>query len=261
VAEAFRSLRANLEFSSVDKPVRRLLVTSPSPGDGKTTVAANLAAIMAQGGRRVVLLDADLRRPKVHRFLGVPNRLGLSDLFRGAVPLHMVLQTSDRAKDVTIVTSGSLPPNPTELLGSGRMDRILEELGARGDLVVIDSPPSLVADVQVLAAKVDGVVIVIQPGHTHAEEARATLEALQRSGTRVIGVIFNRIPLNRFYYYGGYRYQSPYYNSGYQSYTQPEKDLGVRQPSGKGLLSGLRPFSGNGGVHEVEDSDKEPKVK
>jgi capsular exopolysaccharide synthesis family protein len=246
VAEAFRSLRTNLEFSSVDKPLRRLLVTSASPNDGKTTIAANLAAIMAQGGKRVILLDADMRKPQVHRFLGVSNRVGLSDVFRGSIPMSMVLQTSDRAKDVTVVTSGSLPPNPTELLASSRMDQILDELGERGDIMVIDGPPSLVADVQVLASKVDGVVIVVQPGHTHADEAVATLEQLARTGAHVVGVVFNRIPRDRFYYYGGYRYYSPYHNNGYSYYSSRETahrdDL---QDEQRRVPSGLRFFSGD----------------
>lgn len=221
VAEAFRSLRTNLEFSSVEKPLRRLLVTSPSPNDGKTTIAANLAAIMAQGGKRVILMDGDMRKPQVHRFLGVSNRVGLSDVFRGSIPVSMLLQTSDRARDVMVVTSGSLPPNPTELLASSRMDQILRELEERCDIVVIDAPPSLVADVQVLASKADGVVVVIQPGRTHLDEARATIEQLTRAGAHTIGVIFNRIPRDRFYY-SGYRYYSPYHNNGYSYYTSEE---------------------------------------
>ncbi len=256
VAEAFRSLRTNLEFSSVDKPLRRLLVTSPSPNDGKTTIAANLAAIMAQGGKRVILLDADMRKPQVHRFLGVSNRVGLSDIFRGSIPVSMILQTSDRAKDVTVVTSGSLPPNPTELLASSRMDQILQELGERGDMMVIDGPPSLVADVQVLASKVDGVVLVVQPGHTHVDEARATLEQLARTGAHVIGVIFNRIPRDRFYYYGGYRYYSPYHNNGYSYYSS--REVASRDDAQEELKpSGLRFFS----THREDKSGQRPSVQ
>lgn len=255
VAEAFRSLRTNLEFSSVDKPLRRLLVTSPSPNDGKTTIAANLSAIMAQGGKRVILLDADMRKPQVHRFLGVSNRVGLSDIFRGSIPISMTLQTSDRAKDVTVVTSGSLPPNPTELLASDRMDQILHELGERGDMVVIDGPPSLVADVQVLASKVDGVVMVIQPGHTHADEARATLEQLARTGVRVLGVIFNRIPRDRFYYYGGYRYYSPYHNNGYNYYASRESaERDEVQPEAQTAGPGFKLFSRTEG-----DQNRQPR--
>lgn len=213
VSESFRSLRTNLEFSSVDKTLRTILVTGAEAGDGKTTVAANLAAIFAQGGKRVLLLDADLRRPRIHRFLGIQNRLGLTDLFRDGLDVDAVTyQWSDaNAKTISVITSGSLPPNPAELLGSHRMDNILSELSSRADVVIIDSPPSLVADAQLLAAKVDCVLLVVQPGKTHAGAARATREQLDRAGAHIVGVVFNRIPRSHGHYYGGYRYYSPYY--------------------------------------------------
>ncbi len=230
VAEAFRSLRTNLEFSSVDKPIRKLLITSSNPNEGKTTIAVNLAAIMAQGGKSVVLMDADLRKPQVHQFLGLPNRFGLSDLFRTTVPADVVSQKFEGLEGVAVITSGSLPPNPTELLASARMDQIFKELGEISKMIIVDSPPSLVADIQVLAAKVDGVVLVIQPGHTQAQDARATMEQLNRAGARVVGAIFNRIPRDRPYYYGGYRHYSPYYNGGYHYYAD-HHDHNGRKPA------------------------------
>ena len=179
VSESFRSLRTNLEFSSVDKPLRTILVTGAEAGDGKTTISTNLAAIFAQGGKRVLLLDADLRRPRLHRFLGIQNRLGLTDLFRDGLDVEAVTyQWSDsNSKTMSVITSGSLPPNPAELLGSHKMDSILAELSSRADVVIIDSPPSLVADAQLLAAKVDCVLLVVQPGKTHTGAARATRRA------------------------------------------------------------------------------------
>jgi capsular exopolysaccharide synthesis family protein len=213
VSESFRSLRTNLEFSSVDKTLRIILVTGAEAGDGKTTIAANLAAIFAQGGKRVLLLDADLRRPRIHRFLGIQNRLGLTDLFRDGLDVDAVAyQWSDaNSKTISVITSGSLPPNPAELLGSHKMDNILSELSNRADVVIIDSPPSLVVDAQLLAAKVDCVLLVVQPGKTHSGAARATCEQLNRAGAHIVGVVFNRIPRSHGHYYGGYRYYSPYY--------------------------------------------------
>jgi capsular exopolysaccharide synthesis family protein len=239
VAEAFRSLRTNLEFSSVDKPLRSLMITSASPNEGKTTIAVNLAAIVAQGGKRVVLVDADLRKPQVHRFLDLENRTGLTDLFRGEIPLKPVSQRIEGLPNVLVITSGSLPPNPTELLGSARMDSILKDLGQAAEMIILDSCPGLVADIQVLAAKVDGVALVVQPGHTQSQDARATLEQLKAAGGNVVGVIFNRIPRDRPYYYGGYRHYSPYYNRGYKNYAgYLEEDAGAdgkkhRSASGK----------------------------
>jgi capsular exopolysaccharide synthesis family protein len=214
VSEAFRSLRTNLEFAAVDHPLRIILVTGAEAGDGKTTISTNLAAIIAQGGKRVILLDCDLRRPQVHRFLSIPNRVGMTDLFRDSIALDAVLQPwkISPTTAISVITSGSLPPNPAELLGSKKMDHILTELVNRADVVVIDSPPSMVTDAQVLAAKVDGVLLVIQPGKTHIGAAQATREQLDRAGARILGAVFNRIPRQRGYYYGGYRYYSPYYS-------------------------------------------------
>ncbi|MBK9926032.1 MAG: polysaccharide biosynthesis tyrosine autokinase [Anaerolineales bacterium] len=218
VSEAFRSLRTNLEFASVERSIHTLLITSTAPAEGKTTIAANLAAIISQAGKRVTLLDADMRRPHVHSLLGLPNRDGLSNLFRGQVSSEMVAHKMDNMPNLMIVTSGSLPPNPAELLGSEKMVHILHDLQSVNDMVVIDSPPSLVADAQVLAAKVDAVLFVIQPGVTHVEAARSSLESFRRAGARVVGVVLNRIPRNRSEYYGGYKYYSPYgFDKGYYS--------------------------------------------
>ena len=215
VSEAFRSLRTNLEFASVDKELRTIIVTSPGPSEGKTTVAANLAAIISQGGKRVVLLDTDLRRPRVHRAVGVSNRVGLTNVFRGSLSLDEVIQPVENSKGLSVITSGSLPPNPGELLGSAKMLQILEELRSQTDMLIIDSPPSLVADAQVLAAKVDGVLLVIWPGHTHIDSAKATIEQLKRAEANVVGVVINRIPRDRSGYYGGHYY---YYSNSDKSY-------------------------------------------
>ena len=227
VSEAFRSLRVNLEFAGVDRPLRTILVTSPGPGEGKTTVSANLAAIIAQGGKTCLLIDADMRRPRVHKVLGIPNRLGLSDLFRDRSNLRSVYSNWNGHTGMSVMTSGSLPPNPSELLGSDRMAFILGEVSSDAEVVIIDSPPTLVTDAQVLSSKVDGVVLVIQPGNTHADAAQAALEQFRRAGGRVLGVVFNRIPRNRDHYYGGYRYYSPYYSGGYYHYHYRSKDAGL----------------------------------
>lgn len=265
VSEAFRLLRTNLEFMGVDRPIRRVLITSTGPNEGKTTIAVNLAAIIAQGGKRVTIIDADLRRPKMHRFLGLPNQFGLSDLFRGPIAVKSVSQQTTNLKNVSIVTSGSLPPNPTELLASARMDQILHEAERESDIIVLDSPPSLVADVQVLAARVDGVILVVYPGHTLADAALATLEQLRRAEARIIGVVFNRIPRGRSDYYGGYRHYSPYY-AGYHYYAGGDErhagnSTGIRRLFHK-LSFNKNGHNGHNGRKETEeDLQDETSIK
>ena len=151
MAETFRTLRTNLEFASVDKSLKTILITSPGAGEGKTTVATNLAAVMAQANKRVILLEGDLRRPRVHKALGMTNQVGLSDVFRGQMDIRDVARYS-KVKDLAVITSGSLPPNPAELLGSARMVQILARLVESASVVIIDSPPFVVADSTVLAA-------------------------------------------------------------------------------------------------------------
>jgi capsular exopolysaccharide synthesis family protein len=217
VSEAFRSLRTNLEYASVQKPIRTLIVTSPEPSEGKTTVAVNLAAIYSQAKKNVALVDADMRHPNVHRYMGLSNMDGLSNLFRENTSAQKVFRHKVGLTQLKVVTSGSLPPNPAELLGSDRMTKILDELQSKAEMVVIDTPPSLVADAQVLAAKVDAVLLVIKPGKTSVEAARSSMELYRRAGARVVGVVLNRIPRNRSYYYGGYKYYSLSDNKGYFS--------------------------------------------
>ncbi len=225
VSEAFRSLRTNLEYAAVQKPIHTLIVTSPEPYEGKTTVAVNLAAIFSQAKRNVALVDADLRHPNVHRYMGLPNLDGLSSLFRDQSDMTRVFRSRVDMPKLTVITTGPIPPNPAELLGSDRMTWILEELRSIAEMVIIDTPPSLVADAQVLAAKVDAVLLVVKPGKTSAEAARSSMELFRRAGARVVGVVLNRIPRNRPYYYGGYKYFSPYNDSkGYFTSAGVELD-------------------------------------
>ncbi|MCC6147931.1 MAG: polysaccharide biosynthesis tyrosine autokinase [Anaerolineaceae bacterium] len=210
VAEAFRTMRTNIEFSGLDKPIKTLAITSPSPGEGKTTISVNLSATIAQSGKRTMLVDADLRRPKVHRFLAVPNRIGLSDILVSQRPIQTALR-SWRNTLLSVIPSGVLPPNPSELLASKRMRDFIEEAKQMADIVIVDSPPILVSDTSILASIADAVIIVINPGQTQRDAAWATYEQLKRVNANVIGVVFNRIPKHRSDYYGNYRYYSDYY--------------------------------------------------
>ena len=215
VAESFRSLRTNTVFASVDKPLRRVLVTSATPQEGKTTVSSNLAVVLAQGERKVALLDADLRRPQIHRKFGVSNVMGLSDLFLVQRPLesmpHGVIQTNEAAK-LALVTSGKLPPNPSELLTSQKMSHFLNLLNREYDLLLIDTPPVLsVTDAAALAASVDGVILVCKPGKTRLSDFQRAFEQLQTVNAPVLGVVLNEVdPHSRKYGYYYHRYYSKY---------------------------------------------------
>lgn len=212
VAEAFRSLRTNLEYSSVDNPVKAVIVTSSGESEGKSTVAANLAIVEAQSGKQVVIVDADMRRPKIHVQFNKPNRMGLSDVITGKLSLDEVLKTYDQVSNLSIITCGTIPPNPAELLGSERMSQTLKDLKKRFDVIIIDTPPMIVSDAQILSSKVDGLIYVVIPGQTKAITAKRPLEELKRIEAKVLGVVANKIPRNRDYYYGGFNYYSPYSN-------------------------------------------------
>jgi succinoglycan biosynthesis transport protein ExoP len=205
ISEAFRTLRTNLDFAAIGRPLRTILITSAAPTEGKTTVAVNLAAAMVQGERKVALVDADLRRPKIHGYFNIHNRSGLTDLIRQPNGYQGVVKSWGQSM-VTIIPSGSLPPNPAELLGSERMNHILEKLEEKHDVVLVDSPPFIVTDPIILSAKVDGVILVIEPGKTRIDAAQAVLEQLQRAEARVLGVVLNPVSSKDAHYYGKYHY-------------------------------------------------------
>ncbi len=213
VSEAFRSLRTNIQFASVDRPIRTLLVTSPSPEDGKSTVAANLAVILAQSGREVALVDADLRRPRVHKVFGLSNRQGISGLFvQPKLVINGTMQ-STQVPGLSAITSGELPPNPAELLGSEKMFEILQNLLEEKDVLVIDTPPVMaVTDAAVLAPRVDGVIMVVKPGTTKFMACRQAVDQLEQVGARILGLVLNNVEIKR----SGYKYA--YYRGYYATY-------------------------------------------
>jgi succinoglycan biosynthesis transport protein ExoP len=236
VAEAFRSLRTNIQFASVDRELRTLLITSPSPSEGKSTVVANLAAALAQSGRKVAVVEADLRRPVVHKKLGLANREGLSAMFvQPQVILNGSLQETG-IENLQALTAGSVPPNPAELLGSAKMNQILDEISGLVDTIVLDSPPVLVVtDSTVLAPQVDGVLLVVKPGVTKLAAARRAVEQLRRGGARLLGVVLNEVELSRSRY--GY-----YRNSGYYAYHEYYEDNDSQQGRKKKAKPGDKPL-------------------
>lgn len=216
IAEAFRAMRTNIEFAGVDKPLRSILITSADAEDGKTTVSTNLAIAMGHGDKKVILMDADLRRGNLHHAVGFSSQPGLSDIFRDRVDVFGAIRTI-KEYHLHLITSGQPPANPSDLLASKKMEHILASLEKVADTVIIDGPPSIVSDAAVLASKVDAVLLVIRPGQTREEVARAVLEQLRRVGANVIGVALNRIPRRGADYYGGFQYLSPAYSGGYYS--------------------------------------------
>jgi non-specific protein-tyrosine kinase len=214
ISEAFRVLRTNIQFGSVDKPLRSLVVTSSNPSEGKSTTAANLAVVLAQAGRRVVAVDADLRRPTLHKYFGVSNNRGLTTaLLDGAQPMETHLQSTNIA-NLRVMSSGPLPPNPAELLGSQRMGQVIELLNGQADVLVFDSPPILaVTDAVLLSRQVDGTVLVVDVGNTRRAFLARAIDALKSANSHLLGVAFNRISNSRAGYYS-YAYQYAYYYGG-----------------------------------------------
>lgn len=199
-AEAFRKLRTNLEFADVDRRHKVVLVTSAMPDEGKSLTACNLALSIAEADRRVILVDADLRRPSVARYLGLPNGIGLTSVLLGGVTLPEATQR--RAGTLSVLASGPIPPNPATLLSSQRLRTVLDELRGAYDVVIVDSPPALpVADAAVLAAACDGVIVVVRHGKTRHEQVRGTVRALGVTDTPILGTVLNQAPAQRSAYY------------------------------------------------------------
>lgn len=208
-SEAYRTLRTNIQFSSVDKPIRTLIVTSSGPSEGKSTTSANLAIVMAQTGQKVILVDTDLRRPVLHKTFGVPNNVGITTALLAGddVDLQAYLQPTE-VDNLAIMTSGPIPPNPSELLGSQRMKHIVQRLGESADMVIFDTPPVLVVtDAAVLGRQVDGVLLVADAGGTREQALAQAVAELRKTGTNILGVAMNRLDSrSRGYYYYYYYY-------------------------------------------------------
>lgn len=205
-SEAYRTLRTVLDFVAQDRPFTVLLVTSPRPGEGKSSVAANLAAVVAQAGRRVVLVDGDLRRPQVHRLFVTGNEVGLSSVLTGEAPLQQCVQRLDRDRNVALLTGGPPPPDPAELLSHERLRLTLESLAGASDLVVVDAPPVLpVADPIILAQVADVTLLVATAGLSDRREWAETLDRLRKVDADVVGTVLLR-PDSRVHATPSYRY-------------------------------------------------------
>ncbi len=206
ISEAFRTLRTNLEFTSLDKPIRAMVVTSAAPEEGKSTTLANLAVAMAQAGKKVILVDCDLRRPSLHTIFGARNTPGLSDMMRDdALMVKPPLQDTAVA-NLRLLPSGTIPPNPAELLAARRMSDVIAALQQLADVVLFDAPPVIaVTDAAVLASKVDAVLLVINAGKTKREHAKKAKALLEKVNARLIGAVLNNVKgeASLYQYYAG----------------------------------------------------------
>jgi capsular exopolysaccharide synthesis family protein len=205
-SEQFRTIRTNIMYSSIDQPIRSVLFTSAMPGAGKSTVAANMAIAYAQAGKKTLLLDADLRRPTSHYTFEVLNQKGLSTAIVKEVPLETLIRSTEFEK-LDLITSGPIPPNPSELLSSRRMEQFMNDLAIHYEMIIIDSPPLLsVTDAQLLSKRSDGVVLVTNVEDNNRDQLLEAKDLLYKADANIIGLVLNNRDMKQgasgqYYYY------------------------------------------------------------
>ncbi|KKB40919.1 CpsD/CapB family tyrosine-protein kinase [Bacillus thermotolerans] len=205
ISEQYRTIRTNITFSTVDETIRSLMITSASPAEGKSTTTANLAITFAQQGMRVLLVDSDMRKPTMQYTFNVPNNIGLTNVLAKQKTIKEAVSRTD-VSGLEMLSSGPIPPNPAELLGSRAMKEFFKEAYMLYDMVIFDTPPVLaVTDAQVLANQCDGAVLVVNSGKTEVDAAAKAKELLEAANARLLGVVLNNRSLkesNYYYYYG-----------------------------------------------------------
>lgn len=209
IAEAFRSFRTNIQFSNVDKPIKSLVVTSSNPGEGKSTVAFNLAVSIAQTEKKVLLIDTDFRKPSIYSYIEPESFSGLTNIIAEDMDYKEVLQKEKSQEYLDIIISGPIPPNPSEVLGSQKMRDLLKELKQEYDMIILDSPPvGLVTDAAVLSTIVDGVIVVCVEGKTKKEDLGRSIDSLNKVNANLIGVVINKVKHKNNSDYSAYYYES-----------------------------------------------------
>jgi len=207
ISESYVKLRTNIELSAIDSPIQIIMFTSSNPGEGKSTTASNLAVVYAQADKKVLLVDADLRKPTVHHFFTVSNRGGLTSVLTGQQSLAAAVKDTS-IDNLQILTSGPIPPNPSELLSSKKMANLLVELREKYDIIIVDTPPVLaVADAQIVSTLCDGTVLVLNAGRVKRELAAKAKANLEHAKARILGVVLNNLERKTadayyYYYYG-----------------------------------------------------------
>jgi len=207
ISESYVKLRTNIDLSAVDAPIQVIMITSPGPGEGKSTTASNLAVVYAQVGKKVLLIDADLRKPTIHHYMMLSNRQGLTSLLTGQITRNEAI-VSTTVPHLDVLTAGPVPPNPSELLASKKMGAFIEEFRKDYDVIIIDTPPmNAVADAQIVATHCDGSLLVVQSGNVKREHALRAKQGLELAKSRILGVVLNNVERKQaegyyYYYYG-----------------------------------------------------------
>jgi capsular exopolysaccharide synthesis family protein len=230
MAESYRALRTSLLLSSLGAPPKVILITSALPQEGKTTTSLNTAIVLAQKGSRVLLMDADLRRPSIHKALGMGPKTGLSNVLTGSATLQQAVVRANLLPTLFVLPAGTPPPNPAELLASSNMNDVLNELREQYDHIVIDTPPTLsVTDAVIMSTRADSVVLVIRSGQTTKQALRRARDLLMRVNARISGVLLNAADLKSADYYYYYEYRGKY-GSRYYASDGPEDSAGAEDP-------------------------------
>jgi receptor protein-tyrosine kinase len=241
--ESFRMLRTNISFLAIDAPIRSIVITSTQPGEGKSMCSAYTAITAAQGGERVILVDCDLRRPSLHRLLELPNKVGFSSVVSGACSLDEALQET-AIPNLYVLTSGPVPPDPFAMLKSRASRACLQEIFDRADLTVIDTPPAMVmVDAQILASMVDASLLVVSCQDANKRDVTRTRDLLIHTGTDLLGVILNKMPVGVGGYYG-YGYYNKYHYSN--NYFAPPEETEASEPALNGSSNGSPKGASNG---------------
>jgi len=228
ITEAYRTLRTNIQFSSFDKKVQTICITSSGPGEGKSTVSSNLAVVTAEAGKRTIIIDCDQRKSKLHKNFAVSNTTGLSDLLAGEVSFDDAVQSTG-VDNLFILTAGTRPPNPSELIASEKMKNFIISLKEKYDFIIIDTPPVLmVTDAQLFAGYTDGYLLVVSSGEADRNAAAKAKELLEKVNGKILGVVLNKLQVTEKGYYG-YYYHYSYDDDGVRHKDKGKKKLNKKR--------------------------------
>lgn len=219
ISEAYRTLRTNIQFSSIDKDIKTMVITSSGPGEGKSTISVNTAVTMAQADKKVVIIDCDLRKPKLHTFFRMRNGQGLTNVLVEDVDYKEVVNSVEEIESLDLLTAGPIPPNPAELLGSQKMKTFIDEIKEDYDMVILDTPPAgMLTDAVILSSIADGTILVCAVGQANIEAAKSAKALLEKANANILGVVLNKVPIK-----GGGYYKYHYYNYyDYSYYSDSE---------------------------------------